>query len=232
LPFKAPKTPFKAPKTSARPALRKGRRKVVVEPYHHGNLREALLAAGIQLLKDHGAESLGLRELARQAGVSRTAPYRHFDSKDSLIAAIAEQGFVKLKAVLDETRRLHEANAEEWFVEAARQYIRFALTYPEHFKVMFGDYVKYEPEKHASLADAGNGAFQTLVDLMAACQQAGLVKEGDPVAWSIVVWSTLHGFSVLLVHNRLKFVEEDPKSLGAVMELVARSSLETVRRRE
>lgn len=230
MPFKAPKTPFKA-KAEARPPLRKGRRKAVLEPYHHGNLRAALLEAGIQLLKDQGAEALGLRELARQAGVSRTAPYRHFDSKAALIAAIAEDGFVKLKAALDEARGSEHAGAEDWFVEAARQYIRFALSYPEHFKVMFGDYVKYEPEKHASLAAAGNAAFQTLVDLILACQAAGLVRDGEPVSLSIVVWATLHGYSVLLVHNRLKFIEEDPASLGAISELVARSSLETVRRR-
>ncbi|MEO8040253.1 MAG: TetR/AcrR family transcriptional regulator [Betaproteobacteria bacterium] len=223
--------PFKSPSSIARPPLRKGRRKAAVEPYHHGNLKAALLAAGLKLLKDQGAEALGLRELARQAGVSRTAPYRHFDSKDALIAAIAEEGFVKLKSILDETRRVHEGDAEAWFVEGARQYIRFATTYAEHFKVMFGDYVKYEPEKHASLHVAANAAFQTLVDLVTACQQSRLIKEGDPVAWSIVTWSTLHGFSVLLVHKRLKFVDDDPESLAAMSELVARSSLETIRRK-
>ncbi|NBS67250.1 MAG: TetR/AcrR family transcriptional regulator, partial [Betaproteobacteria bacterium] len=70
-----------------KPAAPRTTHKVKSKPtsYHHGNLREALLEAGLELLRKDGAESLGLRELARQAGVSRTAPYRHFESKEALI---------------------------------------------------------------------------------------------------------------------------------------------------
>ena len=224
--------PFKTPtKTPVRPAPRKGRRTAAPEPYHHGNLREALLAAGIQLLKEQGAEALGLRELARQAGVSRTAPYRHFESRDALLAGIAEQGFVKLREVLLEARQQHETDHEAWFIEAARAYIRFAFGYAEHFKLMFGGYMKYEPGQHTSLHDAGNGAFQTLVDLIVASQQSGLVMKGDPLAVSIAAWSTLHGFCSLAVHKRLDFLVQAPALLANTADLVARTSLEGVRAR-
>ncbi len=225
--------PFKTPrKPAARPAPRKGRRKAVPEPYHHGNLREALLAAGIQLLKEQGAEALGLRELARQAGVSRTAPYRHFESRDALLAGIAEQGFVKLREVLLEARHQHESDHERWFLEAARAYIGFAFGYAEHFKLMFGGYMKYEPGQHTSLHDAGNGAFQTLVDLIVASQESGLVMKGDPMAVSIAAWSTLHGFCSLAVHKRLDFLVENPELLSKTADLVARTCLEGVRARK
>jgi AcrR family transcriptional regulator len=226
LPFKTPRKP------AARPAPRKGRRSAAPEPYHHGNLREALLEAGIQLLKEQGAEALGLRELARQAGVSRTAPYRHFESRDALLAGIAEQGFVKLREVLLEARREHEADHEAWFIAAARAYIGFAFGYAEHFKLMFGGYMKYEPGQHTSLHDAGNGAFQTLVDLVLASQESGLVMQGDPIAVSIAAWSTLHGFCSLAVHKRLDFLVENPELLSRTAELVARTCLEGVRARK
>jgi AcrR family transcriptional regulator len=225
LPFKTPRKP------AARPAPRKGRRKAAPEPYHHGNLREALLEAGIQLLREQGAEALGLRELARQAGVSRTAPYRHFESRDALLAGIAEQGFVKLREVLLAARREHEADHEAWFIAASRAYIGFAFGYAEHFKLMFGGYMKYEPGQHTSLHDAGIGAFQTLVDLIVASQLSGLVMKGDPIAVSIAAWSTLHGFCSLAVHKRLDFLVENPDLLSRAADLVARTSLEGVRAR-
>lgn len=225
LPFKTPRKPL------AQPAPAKGRRKAVQEPYHHGNLREALLDAGIQLLKEQGAEALGLRELARQAGVSRTAPYRHFESRDALLAGIAEQGFVKLRDVLLEARHEHEADHEAWFIAASKAYIGFAFGYAEHFKLMFGGYMKYEPDQHTSLHEAGNGAFQTLVDLIVASQESGLVMKGDPMAVSIAAWSTLHGFCSLAVHKRLDFLVGNPELLSRTAELVARTSLEGVRAR-
>lgn len=217
-----------ATKTPARPASRKARSHVA--PYHHGNLREALLDAGLELLREHGAESLGLRELARQAGVSRTAPYRHFESKEALIAAIAEQGFLRLQVYLDEARRRHPDDVEAWFLEGGRQYIRFAVDHPEHLKVMFGPYITHAPGSgEHRLHGVGSATFGKLVELVVTAQQAGLVRAGDPVAVSVSVWSLLHGFAMLLVHNRLDFLQLEPERLAALTEQAAHDALSAVR---
>jgi len=217
-----------AAKTPPRPASRKV--KSGTAPYHHGNLREALLEAGLALLRKHGAESLGLRELARQAGVSRTAPYRHFESKDALIAAIAEQGFLRLQAYQDEARRRHPDDVEAWFLEGGRQYIRFAADNPEHLKVMFGPYVTYdlshgEQPRHS----AGHESFGRLVELVVKAQEAGLVRAGNPVEVSVSVWSHLHGFAMLLVQNRLDFLRLEPGRIAALAEQAAHDALAAVR---
>lgn len=215
-------------KTAARPVARKA--KPAGTPYHHGNLREALLEAGLTLLRETGAESLGLRELARQAGVSRTAPYRHFESKEALIAAIAEQGFLRLQAYLDEARRRHPEDVEAWFLEAGRQYIRFAVDHPEHLKVMFGPYMKYSPDVvgHPTYS-VGEATFGKLVELVATAQQAGLVRAGNPIEVSVSVWSMVHGFAMLLVHNRLDFLPIDTEARATLAEQAARDALSAVR---
>ncbi len=213
---------------SPRPATTPSTRKTAA-PYHHGNLREALLEAGLALLTEHGPEALGLRELARHAGVSRTAPYRHFDSKESLIAAIACQGFGELRSYLEEARRREGDDLERWFLEAARQYLRFAFTHSAHYKVMFGDKFRYTPTVHADLHAAGEGAFGSLVNLVVAGQAGGLIRAGNPVAVSVSAWSQLHGYAVLVVHNRLDFLGLDQKSVDALTEQIAHDSLAVIR---
>jgi AcrR family transcriptional regulator len=212
----------------SRPASRRKKRSAPAA-YHHGNLREALLQAGLELLRDHGADALGLRELARQAGVSRTAPYRHFENREALIAAIAEQGFLRLQAYLDQARETGAGDIERWFLEAGRQYIRFAADNPEHLKVMFGPYVNYEPDLHARLHAVGEATFGRLVEMVVFAQQAGLVRAGDPVNVSLSVWSLVHGFSMLLVHKRLDFLDLDPKRIAALAEQATHDALAAVR---
>jgi AcrR family transcriptional regulator len=218
----APKKPA-APRTTDKV---KGKPK----SYHHGNLREALLEAGLELLRRDSAESLGLRELARQAGVSRTAPYRHFESKEALIAAIAEQGFLRLQAYQDEAKRRYPDDVEAWFLEGARQYIRFAVDHPEHLKVMFGPYISHTPghTDHPVYA-VGNATFGKLVELVETAQRIGLVRAGDPVEVSVSVWSMLHGFAMLMVQKQFDFLQLGPGRLAALAEQAAQDTLSAVR---
>src|SRR4051812_14514546 len=105
--------------------------------YHHGSLREACLKAGSRLLRQHGAEALSLREIARAAGVSPRAPYRHFESRTALLAAIAEQGFARFKAALEaslEGKREPRARLRA----LAHAYLEFSLAQPELTGLMFG----------------------------------------------------------------------------------------------
>ncbi len=105
------------------------------KPYHHGDLRRALISAGIELLGEGGASALDLRKVARKAGVSHTAPYRHFEDKRALVAAIAEEGFGRL------TERLKNAVSGVapglQLLALTRAYVDFALTEPALMREMF-----------------------------------------------------------------------------------------------
>lgn len=95
--------------------------------YHHGELRPALLSAAAKILEKEGSDAISLRDLARRAGVSHAAPYRHFADRQALLAALGEEGFALLAADLE---------GKPWR-EQAVAYVRFALARPERFKLMF-----------------------------------------------------------------------------------------------
>src|SRR5579864_8644856 len=106
------------------------------KPYHHGNLREALLGAAIRLIAEVGPTAFTLREVARRAGVSHNAPYRHFRDRDDLMAAVAAQGFRELTQAMVEAAG-NRTDALDRLKRAGLGYVTFALRRPEHFTVMF-----------------------------------------------------------------------------------------------
>ncbi|MEM8933179.1 MAG: TetR/AcrR family transcriptional regulator, partial [Acidobacteriota bacterium] len=98
--------------------------------YHHGDLRAALVDAAARLLEDDGATALSLRSVAREAGVSHTAPYRHFRDKHELLEAVAASGFRALEARLDAVVEKHPNDARRQIVEACRGYVSETLARP------------------------------------------------------------------------------------------------------
>src|SRR5262245_23788463 len=104
--------------------------------YHHGDLRRALLDAALEILAEGGAAGLTLREVARRAGVTHAAPYRHFEDKAALLAAVAEEGFRAVYAeMLARSERVKDPVERLYQIGAA--YVLFAVTHPAHFRVMF-----------------------------------------------------------------------------------------------
>src|SRR6201997_5846248 len=98
-------------------------------PYHHGDLRAAILAEAASLVAERGPDRVSLRELAREAGVSHAAPAHHFTDRRGLFTALAAQGFELLAVAL--------ADARPRFLDAALAYVRFAIEHPGHYRVMF-----------------------------------------------------------------------------------------------
>src|ERR1700681_2722330 len=106
------------------------------KPYHHGHLEETLLKTAIQLIGEVGPAGFTLREVARRAGVSHNAPYRHFADREKLLAAVAPQGFRELnRAMLDAVRQQRSRVGR--LKRAGLAYVEFALRRPEHFTIMF-----------------------------------------------------------------------------------------------
>lgn len=170
-------------------------------PYHHGDLRRALLDAALGLLAEPGgAGLLTLREAARRAGVSHAAPYRHFDSKEALLAAVAEEGFRRMREEMVQRVAGLEAEPLRRHQQMGVGYVLFALRHPAHFRVMFGPELKFDRE---GLQAAASAAFGELVDSVVRCQQAGEMRAGDPLELALASWSLVHGLAHLAVDGRL-----------------------------
>src|SRR5215472_6702206 len=105
--------------------------------YHHGDLRHALIQAGLELLAEGGARELDLRKVARRAGVSHAAPYRHFADKQALIAAITEEGFRLLAKQIQVTLSEVPEEPFEQLLGIARAYVHFAKAHPWLMREMF-----------------------------------------------------------------------------------------------
>jgi len=173
-----------------------------VKPYHHGNLKEALLEAGIRLIAEVGPTAFTLREVARRAGVSHNAPYRHFRDRDDLMAAVAAQGFRELTRAMIEAAA-PKSDALERLKHAGLGYVTFALRRPEHFTVMFD--APISKRKHPDSTAAGEESFATLLGFVKGCQDGGQLPSGDLRQMALLAWTMVHGIAKLGITGRLPF---------------------------
>jgi AcrR family transcriptional regulator len=171
-------------------------------PYHHGDLRAALIRAGLAILAEEGAQALTVRAAARRAGVSHNAPYRHFADKEALLAAIAEEGFDALAEAVERTRAAAGAAPQAQLEEAGWAYVRFALSHPNHLRVMFGSLIP-GAERPPSLAAAGERAFGVLEEIVQSGQTAGVIIAGEPRQVALTAWALVHGLALLLLDRQV-----------------------------
>jgi len=171
-------------------------------PYHRVNLKQSLLDAAVALIAEAGPQAFTLREVARRAGVSHNAPYRHFHDKDDLLAAVAAQGFDRLTGSM-KNAMAKGRTASERLRLAGRGYVRFALESPQHILVMFEGPKPAEPRPEH--AESARCAFQTLLDAVAAVQAEGELPKGDPHRFAVVAWSGVHGLAKLAIGGQLPF---------------------------
>jgi AcrR family transcriptional regulator len=173
--------------------------------YHHGDLQAALVRSAGNILEKEGVEALSLREVARRAGVSHNAPYRHFAEREALLAALAAEGFEWLGAA---QRKAAEAGGLRAMGEA---YVHFALTHPQRFRLMFGGQVSIA--KNPRLREIASRVFDGLAGALAAhvpelggARGAGSVDGlPGPAARdaSIAAWALVHGLAQLLLDERI-----------------------------
>lgn len=169
--------------------------------YHHGDLRRALLDAGLQILAEQGAHALTLREVARRVGVTQAAPYHHFADKEALLAVLAEDGFVGLLGAMERARDAAGKKPAARLRAIGTAYVLFAVEHAAHFQIMFVHLV--DIPRYPSLHSAADRAFRSLVEGIVAGQGAGVVREGDPFELAILAWSTVHGLAMLWIEGAL-----------------------------
>ena len=170
--------------------------------YHHGDLHRALLAAATALLDRHGPQGVTLRGTARAAGVSQAAPYRHFTSKDALLAAVAEAAFHALRRACEVAVRESEASDTVSRLDAvAIAYVRFAVTHPARYRLMWAPTPR--GRDYPALHSAASAAGDALAAALAAWSGAADVAQDRPVERLFVLWSLLHGLVGLILDEQL-----------------------------
>ncbi|GGX29321.1 hypothetical protein GCM10010297_58580 [Streptomyces malachitofuscus] len=159
-------------------------------PYHHGDLRAALLAGAERTLLEKGVAALSLRELAREAGVSHAAPGRHFKDKQALLSALALSGYDRLARAL-EAADDPALPLQPRLTGLARAYLRFALDNPELLELMYAR--KHDPEAADLMATAVDRTVGHLGRIIAEAQRHGEIIEADPHHLTFTVGAALHG---------------------------------------
>jgi AcrR family transcriptional regulator len=173
-----------------------------VKNYHHGDLKNALINAGVKILARDGVGGLSLRKVAKQAGVSHAAPYAHFDDKQALIAAISTEGFKQLYSQIGAVKQAYQTNPETLLIEVAWAYLQFALNEPDRFKLMFSSVLEKEKE-YPDFVEISQKNFRQLVEIVEICQQAGVIKKGASDLLALSLWGTVHGFVSLLLEGQI-----------------------------
>jgi AcrR family transcriptional regulator len=178
----------------------------VKDHYHHGALKETLLAEAMHDLENQGLEAVSLRKLAETAGVSKTAPYRHFADKRELLVAIAADGFRLLAEKLEsvppeEVGQAGAGDAVSGIRSLFRAYVEFARERPALYKLMISR-LGYELHSEACRLNSER-ALGTLVRAVQAAQAAGWRREKDSSALVLSLWASVHGWATLLIDGLL-----------------------------
>ncbi|MBI5960898.1 MAG: TetR/AcrR family transcriptional regulator [Chloroflexi bacterium] len=169
--------------------------------YHHGDLKNALIRAGIEILSKEGMQALSLRNVAKKAGVSHAAPYAHFADKQALIAAIAAEGYKKLYQQLV-TAQNSTNDPLARLLAVAHAYIQFAIDEADHFKITFSGVVEVE-QNYPEYVEQSKQCFGLVVAVVADCQAEGTLLQGDTQLIAVSIWASIHGFVLLLQGNQL-----------------------------
>jgi AcrR family transcriptional regulator len=164
--------------------------------YHHGDLRAALISTGLELIGKKGVGALTLREIGRRLGVSRMAAYRHFQDKADLLAAISEAGFTLFGDALQTAKKRAAPSAFAQLHAMAVAYVRFAAEHPSYYEVMFR-WAQEAGTRERAASQAGARAFGILEETIRQGQDAGELRKGDSVLLARIVWSQVHGISML-----------------------------------
>ncbi len=172
---------------------------MIKHDYHHGNLKNELISIAMEFINKEDVDKLTLKILSDATNTSRSAIYKHFKNKDALIETIIQKGFDKFD---DETtiylRDEKKALVDKFYL-TGKLYIKFAKTNPNLYRLLFGKRYAHIREELLSIKDEDCSGFAILKKTVEDGQRQGILKKGDSYKQSIVIWSSLHGFSSLII---------------------------------
>jgi AcrR family transcriptional regulator len=162
-------------------------------PYHHGNLRPALVRAAMELVEESGETALSLRAVARRAGVSPAAPYRHYADREALVSAVAAVGYRELAERLSAAHP--SPSTPEQLAAVAIAYVQFALERPALFRIMFGEPCDRDNDERVAATAAVSLYVRAIVERA--------FPQADAEALATAVWALVHGLAFLHLDGKL-----------------------------
>ena len=183
--------------------------------YHHGNLKEELISSACIVCEADGHDRMSLRSIAKEAKVSQTAPYRHFKTKESLLAEVSTRGFTELKEILQNANAKKTLSTRDRFLEMGQTYIEFGLSKRNTYDLMHSPVI--DKTQFPELLNSAVGAFEELVCVLAELNPGISAKDLDIKC--IHYWALVHGLVGLLRNDSLAESKIDTKA-GNAMGLV------------
>ena len=196
------------------------------QPYHHGNLRPVLVDTAVELARTTGPDGVVLREVARRAGVSHNAAYRHFEDRAALLAEVADSAMAQLEKAMRAradavTATDPSERARKRLGETGRAYVEFAITEPGLFAVAFTS-----PEGVAVHRDPATltGPYAFLNSILDELVEVGAIRPEFREGADVACWAMVHGYAELFVHGPLREVPSEMRDqmLESVLDVVER----------
>lgn len=171
------------------------------KPYHHGDLRRTLIETASEMLRVEQTSLFTLREVARRAGVSHAAPYKHFADKQALLDELALHGFEQLGECLRKALGARQRTVKAQFLSASRAYVDFAAENPALYRLMFAGVGVTTHALH--LNDRAMATLQVLFDLLQRGQESGVFKSRSVQQLAVACWAQVHGLAMLSMDGML-----------------------------
>ncbi len=184
-------------------------------PYHHGDLKRVVIETAQDMLREAKGWQFTLREVARRAGVSHAAPYKHFPDKSALLAELAMLGFNELRAQLSGAAERPVKSARAELIAAAKAYVHFGTRNPSLYRLMFSADV--DKATFPKLNEAGAGAFAELLGILERGQSSGAFKKQPVRGQAAAAWALVHGFTLLSIDGQLLAEKVGAKPIDAVL---------------
>ncbi|GBR05439.1 TetR family transcriptional regulator [Gluconacetobacter liquefaciens] len=193
-------------------------RETTARSYHHGDLRRVLIETALTMLAADQNWNFTLREVARQAGVSHGAPYKHFRDKDALLRHLAKIGFERLAAIMTDAIAPPDRPARTKFLHTAEAYIAFAQDQPGLYRLMFSS--DADKSVDPDLNETALKAFDILLRLLEEGQRAGSFRTAPITAQAAASWAQVHGLALLLLNGQLTEEKVGPAPVPAALHIL------------
>ncbi len=191
-------------------------------PYHHGDLRAALIEAATSLVSAHGSEGFSLRQAAALVGVAPSACYKHFADRSELLAEVARVGFSRLAGAMENA--LRGSSGSTAALEAiALAYVEFALQDPARFQVMFGPHGAGSSRPDTGTGPNGKTSYQIFRQVLDDLQTDGIFRPGAREQAELPLWAAMHGLAGILISRAMP--EPDQVAVGPAVLQVVRCTL-------
>jgi AcrR family transcriptional regulator len=184
-------------------------------PYHHGNLRRAIIETAMAMLHEDKGWQFTLREVARRAGVSHAAPYKHFPDKASLLAEMALLGFDRLHEAMTTTKPKRSNSLRDEFFAIGRTYVEFGTSNPGLYRLMFSAEAGKAMDVH--LSERALAVFGVVIELLERGQTEGVLRRRDVRGRAAACWAQMHGITMLTMEGLLLPEKVGPDPLDAAL---------------